>query len=66
MKICVCLLQSVCFSVNERGNQYIFALISSDVFFSGRLHESGVRREILVQPGKLLGISVYKIIKKVG
>lgn len=45
------------------ANQYIFALLLSDVFFSVRLHERGVRRDILEQPGKLLRISAYKGIK---
>lgn len=48
MKICVCLLRSVCFSVNGRGNHCIFALVPSDVFFSGRLHENDVRRDVPV------------------
>lgn len=48
MKIRVCLLQSLCFSVNERGNHCIFALIPPDVFFSGRLRENDVRRDVLV------------------
>lgn len=43
--------------------QYIFVLVLSDVFLSVRLHECGVRRDILEQFGKLLGISVYKGIK---
>lgn len=42
------------------ANQYIFVLLLSDVFLSVRLHEHGVRGDILEQPGKLLGISVYK------
>lgn len=45
------------------ANQYIFVLLLSDVFLSVRLHERGVRREILEQLGKLLGISVHKGIR---
>lgn len=45
------------------ANQYIFVLLLSDVFLSVGLHECGVRREILEQLGKLLGISVHKGIR---
>lgn len=45
------------------ANQYIFVLLLSDVFLSVRLHERGVRRDILEQFGKLLGISVPKGIR---